>query len=65
MAYVTVLKQGEALKIGASVVILDSVKSAKIVLDVDDSIIIQKLTKEEVSNGRYRKQKALSKQEER
>ena len=55
MAYVTLLKKGEALKIGESILFLDSERSAKIVLDVDKDVKIIKLTKEDVKNGRYRK----------
>lgn len=60
MAYVTILKKHEAIKIGDAVLILDSAKSAKIILDVDPDVVIQKLTKEDIKNGRYRKT-ALSK----
>ena len=64
MAYVTQLKRGEALKIGEAVMILDSAKSARIVLDVDPDVIIQKLSKKELQVERYRKTPILSKQEE-
>lgn len=64
MAYVTQLKRGEALKIGDAVMILDSAKSARIVLDVDPDVIIQKLSKKELQVERYRKTPILSKQKE-
>ena len=44
--------------------ILDSAKSARIVLDVDPDVIIQKLSKKELQVERYRKTPILSKQKE-
>ena len=64
MAYVTFLKRGEALKINDSVVILEDARNAKIILQVDDSVVIHKLTKEQVKNERYRKKPTLPKPEE-
>jgi len=61
MAFVTYLKQGEGIKIGDAVFILQSERGARIVLEVDDKVVITKMTKEEVNNGRWRKQVKLSK----
>lgn len=62
MAFVTYLKHGEAIKIGDAVFILQSERGARIVLEVDDKVVITKMTKEEVNNGRWRK-KAKTKSE--
>jgi len=55
MAFVTYLKHGEGIKIGEAVFILQSERGARIVLEVDDKVVITKMTKEEVNNGRWRK----------
>jgi hypothetical protein len=65
MAYVTYLKRGEALKIGDSVMILESARGAKIVLEVDDETVIHKLSSEELKNARYRKAPTLSQPKEK
>jgi hypothetical protein len=61
MAFVTYLKQGEGIKIGDAVFILQSERGARIVLETDQETVITKMTKEEVNNGRWRKQVKLSK----
>ena len=61
MAFVTYLKQGEGIKIGDAVFILQSERGARIVLETDQKTVITKMTKEEVNNGRWRKQVKLAK----
>lgn len=63
MAYVTTLRKGEALKIGENVMIFEGTNNTRVVLEVDDSTVIHKLTKEQLKNERYRKNAALSEQE--
>jgi hypothetical protein len=60
MAFVTYLKQGEGIKIGDAVFILQSERGARIVLEADQKTVITKMTKEEVQNERWRKQVKLS-----
>jgi len=62
MAFVTYLKHGEGIKIGDAVFILQSERGARVSLEVGENIVIKKLTKEDVQNGRWRK-KAKTKSE--
>jgi hypothetical protein len=55
MAFVNYLKNGEGLKIGDAVFIMQSERGARIVLEVDKKIVITKLSKEEIKNERWRK----------
>lgn len=59
MAYVTFLKDGEGLQVGESVFILKADRGAKVVLEVDDSIVIKKLSREHLQNERWRKKAFL------
>jgi hypothetical protein len=65
MAYVTMLKKGEGLKIGDSVMVFEGTRTAKVVLEVDDNVVIRKLTKEQLRNERFRKKPILSDEKEK